>query len=176
MTEQQVKEQLDRLSIFGNIQTIEQFKEYFKALQYMGYTELYSAVDWLVLNHDKRGLPFPAEIIRVSRELVAKKNEAAEAAQRESKYTGSLKATQEFCAVFRLIWLIEDVSIRRDFWERKLSVPLNMNDNDQIEFYRKVRKEAESYLSAKGIQFLTTHSFDLVPKMSDTMQSDEYGF
>ena len=109
MTENQLKEQLQRLKIFGNLHDGE-FSEYSRALSNIGYTDFVNGISWLITNHGKRYYPLPSEIINATKQV------AFEKLQKNNNTSWGVCGTVESNAEFWKAWhMIE--KLPKEKWE-----------------------------------------------------------
>lgn len=175
MTDQQIREQLRRLSIFGNLDDVE-FQGYAQALQHTGYTELVNGVTELISTYERSRFPLPVEIIRACKDVAVRSVEQRQATQREQEYDcGSMAATSAHAAAFRLVWYIEDAAMRQHFWQKRLQVNENASTEHQVAHYNQVKQEIEGYLRSINVSYTETKGCDLVPVMAGD-EKEEYPF
>lgn len=167
LTEQQVKGQLKRLKIFGNLDESE-FLEYYRVLKNNDIDLLSQSIDSLIESFNIHRFPLPSEIIREIRCIsMQRKNE--ENLKKISGYKNTVNATAAFASAFRYVWFIKDEQTRKYFWENRLAIPETYTEQQQIDHYNNVRNEIIDYLRNNGVIFNDTAETgtNLVPEIDD---------
>ena len=123
MTEQQLRGQLARLKIFGQLDELE-YQGYEMALKDKDYTCLVRAIDGLIISRDRRGFPYPSEI------LAAIKEQYKPVAPTFST-SGDTEVTKAFLSAFFRIFELPDKDMFQKYRAKLLEINNKYGDNSQ---------------------------------------------
>ena len=155
MTNQQIKDQLSRLKIFGNLGDSTQLEAYLIALRHLDYTQYVRAIEQLISTYDKRSFPLPADILRNVREIVTNTSYSFDK-------TGDSQITSAFMGAFSVIFNLENKDDFRRLNNELLEINNRFGDaigeakNEEIRLLNELKNEALMVTKYKGDEFIRT--------------------
>ena len=138
--QKQIKDQLKRMTIFGNIHENE-LSEYYRSLNQLSYTSFVNGITWLIDNYDRHSFPLPVDIIKASKQV------ALEESQKKTLKWGDC-GTVESNAEFWKAWhLVEKLPKER--WDYYYAVALGsdtpmIEGNAACEYYIKIQNQIKT--------------------------------
>lgn len=170
MTDNQLQEQLERLTIFGPFDE-KRFKQYREVLGDRSYDRMRAVVSFMLREYDKKHFPLPAAILAG----FSRAHSQPEYAPVDDGSYRDAEITAAWASCYRLCWMIKDTTrrvyefghlVEGEVWENNPA-----NKAAVIERYRNKFNKLADYLASVGVDvvpvFSLTGGSDLIPTTSD---------